>query len=342
MSILDSRRDRAAALILTLGIGLFIALWPFVTGLVGALVLFVMFNDLHQRLKQYMGPGLAAGLVILLAIVLVVGPGIWFVTLLATEAQDAAGGVIRGPLLGRLSQLRIGPYQVGTQIEALGSQLVSWLGSSALGLVGTATRLGLQLTIAFFGLFYLLISPDTAWRGMRPFIPFSTANAIRLRQRFRDVTISTLIGTFATAAIQGVMVGVAFWVLGLANPVLWGAVTVVVAILPVVGSGLVWGPGVLVLVLENRYGAAIGLALWGLVVVGNVDNIVRPAVFRRYAQIHPFVTVIGAFAGIRYFGLLGLMIGPLAISYFFELLRMYKEEYGEPDDNGEVVAKPSW
>ena len=114
---------------------------------------------------------------------------------------------------------------------------------------------------------------------------------------------------------------------GLSNAVFWGVLTVILAILPVVGSGLVWGPGVAALALEGRYGFAIALALWGALAVGNVDNVIRPVVFRRWARIHPFVTVIGAFAGIRYFGLLGLLIGPLAISYFFELIRMYRVEY---------------
>jgi predicted PurR-regulated permease PerM len=106
-------------------------------------------------------------------------------------------------------------------------------------------------------------------------------------------------------------------------------VTVIVSILPVVGSGLVWVPGVAVLAFEHRYGWAIALAAWGLVAVGQVDNLIRPWVFRRYASIHPFVTIIGAMAGISYFGLLGLLIGPLAISYFFELIRMYRQEYLE-------------
>jgi len=104
-------------------------------------------------------------------------------------------------------------------------------------------------------------------------------------------------------------------------------VTVILAILPVVGSGMVWGPGVLSLALDERYGAATLLFLLGVVVVGNVDLVVRPLVYRRYAHIHPLVTLIGAIAGIRYFGLLGLLIGPLSISYFFELIRMYREEY---------------
>jgi len=94
-----------------------------------------------------------------------------------------------------------------------------------------------------------------------------------------------------------------------------------------VGSGLVWGPGVLALVAGGRWGAAFGLALWGLFAVGSVDYIIRPVVFRRWAQIHPIVTLVGALAGVPYFGILGLLIGPLALSYFFELIRMYREEY---------------
>jgi predicted PurR-regulated permease PerM len=79
--------------------------------------------------------------------------------------------------------------------------------------------------------------------------------------------------------------------------------------------------------------------VWGIIVVGNVDNVIRPIVFRRWAKIHPFVTVIGAFMGLRYFGLLGLLIGPLAISYFFELIRMYRVEYLDEDADVEVSAE---
>ena len=148
-----------------------------------------------------------------------------------------------------------------------------------------------------------------------------------LRDRFRDVTFSTLVGTGATAAVQGLLVGLAFWVVGLSNAVFWAVVTLIVSILPVVGSGLIWAPGAASLALEGRWGWAIALVLWGILVVGNVDNLIRPYVFRRWARIHPFITIIGAFAGISWFGLLGLVIGPLAISYFFELIRMYRAEY---------------
>src|SRR5215207_2797807 len=337
MAFLDTKRDRAAFLIFVLGLALVWTLWPFSTGLIGSPVLYVVFAPVYRWLAQRTRPRLAAALVVLLGVVLVLGPGVSFVGVIAGEAQDMATGVVQSPLLTRLRELRIGPYDVGAQIEALGSRLVSFIGSSALGLIGTATRLGIQLTITFFGLYYLLLAPETAWRQVQPFIPFSRPNAEILRVRFRDVTISTLIGTGLTATVQGLLVGLAFWVAGIPNALFWGVVTVVLAILPVVGSGLVWGPGVLSLALEGSYGRAIALAVWGVLVVGNVDNIIRPMVFRRWARIHPFITIIGAFAGINWFGLLGLLIGPLAISYFFELIRMYRDEYLQREGAAEVI-----
>jgi predicted PurR-regulated permease PerM len=290
-------------------------------------VLYIVFAPVYLALARRLNPGVAAGITLAFALTVIVVPGGLLIGLIAAEAQGMAAGVADSPVLDRLRDLRIGPYDIGGQLQQISTRVVSFLGASLLALVGTATRLALQLTIAFFGLFYLLIEPDRVWLTVRPFIPFSTENADRLKQRFKDVAASTLIGTFATALVQGAAVGVAFAAAGLANPLFWGVVTVIVAILPVVGSGLIWGPGAIALALDHRYGWAVALAVWGVIVVGNIDNVIRPMVFRRWARIHPFVTVIGAFAGLRYFGLLGLLIGPLAISYFFELIRMYREEY---------------
>jgi predicted PurR-regulated permease PerM len=329
MPFLDTKQQRASWVILVLGIGLAVALWPFITGLVGAPVLYIIFAPIHRELSRRMPVGLAAALTLLLAMLVIVIPGALFISLVANEAPDMAARVIQSPLLGRLRGLNVAGYDIGAQLEQAGARLVSLVGASLLGFAGTATRLLLQLTIAFFGLYYLLVSAGEVWRLMLPFIPFSAANAEALRRRFKGVTTSTLVGTGVTALVQGLFVGLGFQVTGLPNAAFWGVVTVLLSILPVVGSGLVWVPGVAVLAFEHRYGWAIALALWGILVIGQVDNVIRPFVFRRYASIHPFVTIIGAVAGIAYFGLLGLLIGPLAISYFFELIRMYRQEYLE-------------
>lgn len=338
MAVLLSSRQRAALLIAILGAALLFTLAPYATGLIGGLVLFVAFAPIHGFLSRRVPEQLSAGVMVGLALVVLVVPTLSFASLLLGQAQAIATSINQGPLIARLSALELGGMRVGPALTGLGQQLVGWLGSSALNLVGHATRIGLNLTIALFLLYYLLLAGHDTWSRVKPYLPFSPANADLLRDRFRDVTISTVIGTGLIAVIQGAAVGLGFVLTGLPNAFFWGAVTVLFAILPVVGSAMIWGPGALSLLLDGRYGASLFLLLLGLVVVANVDVVIRPAIFRQFAQIHPLVTLIGAIAGIGYFGLLGILIGPLALSYFFELIRMYQEEYLESPAVGVPVT----
>jgi len=310
-----------------LALVLLVGLFPYATGLIGIPVLYVVFMPAHAWLRRHVGAQLAATLVVALVVFLILVPGVSFAGLVVNEAQQIAASVRDSPLLGRLSELRIGDVDIGAQAADMGGKVVSWIGKNAFGVIGTATRGALNLVISLFGLFYLLRGGGDTWSAVQPYIPFSPENTEMLRARFRDVTTSTIIGTGLTAVIQGALLGLAFWVAGLPGAVFWAVVTMAVSILPVVGSALVWGPAALILFLDHRYGAAVGLGLWGVIVVGNVDFVIRPMVFRRWANIHPLVTLVGALAGVPYFGLLGLLIGPLALSYFFELLKMYGEEY---------------
>jgi len=326
MPLIDTNHQRAALLVLLLGLGLVIALTPYATGLIGIPVLYAVFAPVHAWLSLRARPKVAASLVVVLALFLIVVPGVSFAGLIVNQAQQITGSVVRNPILGRIAQLELGGVDIGPRIADLGAKIVGWLGSSAFGLIGTATRLALNLTISLFGLFYLLLRPGETWEAVRPYIPFSAKNTEKLRQRFRDVTTSTIIGTGLTAAAQGAILGLAFWIVGLPNALFWGVVTMVFGILPIVGSGLVWVPAAIALLIGNRPGPAALITLVGLF-VGNVDYILRPMVFRRWANIHPLVTLVGALAGVPYFGILGLLIGPLALSYFFELVKMYREEY---------------
>src|SRR6476660_7209090 len=118
MPFIDTKRQRAALLISALGLGLVYALWPFITGLMGALVLYVVFSPIYRGLIRWGArPGIAAGIVLLVGLLLVVGPGISFIGLLANQAQDMAQGVLSSPLLARLRELRLGPYDIGAQFE---------------------------------------------------------------------------------------------------------------------------------------------------------------------------------------------------------------------------------
>lgn len=327
-SVHDSRRWRARLLIAALTIAVLVAIAPYLPGLLGAGVLYVVCRPTYARLAPRIGPRRAALAMDVAVVALVLIPAAWLLVIAIAQAPGALANVLASDEFRRLSTLHVGPVDVGLQLARAGTSFVDWASRELFSIVGGVTRALLNLLIALVGLYYLLTSADVLWARVGPLVPFSAAGTERLRARFSSVTEATILGIVATGLSQGATVGLAFWAVGLPNAVVWGLVTAAVSVLPVLGSALVWGPGVVVLLAGGRYLAAGVLAVIGLVIASNIDNVVRPMVYRRHSGVHPMATLLGAFAGVELLGLVGLLLGPLAISYVFELLRLYEEEYG--------------
>jgi predicted PurR-regulated permease PerM len=327
MDFLHSRQQRAGLIIALLGLAIVIGVAPFAPGLLGALVLYVICVPAYQRLARVLHAEVAAAITLVGALVGIALPLTWLILLVADQFPDVLRSATESDFVERLSRLRVGRIHLGTEVAKASGTLVQWMSRQAFDVVGGAARATLNLVISFFALYYMLVSANSSWRVFRRMMPFSEDTADELRTRFYSVTHATLLGTALTAVLQGSLVGLGFRLTGIPNAALWGVVTGFCSILPVLGSALVWLPGSLVLVLDERYGAALALFLLGAVVASNIDNVIRPIVFRRVSNIHPMITLVGAFAGVAWFGLIGVLLGPLAIQYFFVLLRLYREEY---------------
>lgn len=321
------RQRIAIAAIVVVGIGVLALIAPYIGGLLLALVLNVLVAPLHQRLIRHMPAGLAAGLVILGIIVLLVVPSAWLITMVLAQLPDVLKRIQETGVLSQLDTLRVGPIDIGARLGEIGALAAGWVAAQMTSLLGGAASTMLDLIIALFAVYYLLHSGDAVWRAVKPFIPFSEEHADELLEQFCSATRSTLLGSVLIAVMQGGLVGTAFWMTGIASAPFWGVVATVASVIPLVGGTIVWVPGVISLAMQGRFGPAIGLLAFCGVVVSSVDNFVRPIVSQRISAVHPMVTLIGAFAGIQVFGLIGLILGPLSISYFFVLLRMYREEY---------------
>ncbi|MEP6492031.1 MAG: AI-2E family transporter [bacterium] len=329
MALFKAARDRAVILILVLAIGVAVALSPFVSGLFGAAVLYVMFVRVYRRLIRVIRPGFAASITLVVALVIIALPLTWLISMAIGQAPDALESLQNGSLLARAGALRIGDFNVGSELTKASGTIISSLSVRAIAFVGGATSVILNLLIAFFGLYYMLRTGGEMWSVMRGYIPFSAQTAEALKDRFFSVTEATLLGTVLISIIQGSLVGTAFWITKLSNPFFWGTVTGFASVLPVLGSGIVWLPATVVLFARGEYGFATVMLVIGAGIASNVDNVIRPLVYRRVSNIHPMITLVGAFAGVKYFGLLGILLGPLAIAYLFELLRFYREEYSD-------------
>jgi predicted PurR-regulated permease PerM len=340
MRFLSAPRDRAGFLILVLAAGILYLVAPFIIGLLGAAVLYAVCVGPYRAMRRHLHPDLAASITLIGAVIGIALPLVWLVSLVVAQAPEILRGAQQSDLLTKVAGLRIAGLDVGEQLARAGGTAAAWVSRQAFSVVGSAAQAVINLFIAFFGLYYMLRSGDELWTSVRPFIPFSAATADALRVHFFSITRATLLGTAVTALLQGGIVGAGFWIVGLPHPLFWGTMTGFASILPVLGSGLIWLPGVLVLLANERFGPAIVLLAIGGVVASNIDNVIRPIVYKRVSDIHPMITLLGAFAGVKYFGLPGVLLGPLAIAYLFELIDFYRKEYSGAADNTPEVPGP--
>src|SRR3954464_2527043 len=251
MTFLATARERAGLLILALAIGIVIAVAPFLSGLLGAAVLYIVFIHLYQWLERVMRPGFAALITLVVALIVVALPLTWLIAVVVAQAPDALRTLQSSAAFSRIAELRIANFDIGAEVAKASGTIATWLSARVFSFVGTATSAVLNLVIAFFGLYYMLRSDQNAWRTIQSYIPFSSATADALRDRFVSVTEATLLGTMLIAVIQGTLVGVGFAIVSLPNPFFWGTATAIASILPVLGTALIWAPAVLVLLVQN-------------------------------------------------------------------------------------------
>jgi predicted PurR-regulated permease PerM len=200
--------------------------------------------------------------------------------------------------------------------------LVSSGSTFVMGALGTAVSFVLMLFVLFF---VLRDGPAVAQQVVR-MLPIEDWRRARLGEHLTDVTRAVFLGIGLTALVQGILVGVGFWIAGLPSPLVFGVVATLVALIPMVGSALVWVPGVLFLAARGEYGHAIFLAAWGAVVVGMVDNFLRPMLISGRADVPTLAVFVGVMGGLAAFGFIGLFLGPIVLGLLVALFRYESEK----------------
>jgi len=323
---MDRNRVGARALTIALVAGVAILLLPFISGLLGAGILYVVAEPLLRRLAVVRTRRVAAVATVVVLFVLLVLPGAWIFTELLAQVPDALRELQASRAYRNLMTLHVGGMDVGAQLQAATSDVVRWSSRQTLALLGGMIGATVNLVIALFGCYYLLMSGDRMWDQSRRLLPFCPTTSELLRMRFHLVTEAMLLGVVVTGAAQGTLVALGLMALGFDHALFWGAITAACSVIPMFGSGIVWLPATLYLMADERIGAAVLLFSFGVLVVSNIDNVLRLFVYKRVSNIHPMVTLVGAFAGVRAFGLAGLLIGPLLVSYALELAKIWGVE----------------
>jgi len=187
-----------------------------------------------------------------------------------------------------------------------------------------------DVAIMYFMLFYLLANYGKWSNLTRTFIPIDPDKIHEFTAELKSMTFSNALGAPLLALVQGLFAYFGYWIFGIQEPLFWGLMTGFFSFVPIVGTMLIWLPAAVVQITSGFAWQGVGIVLYGIFVIGVVDNVFRFILQKRIADVHPLVTLLGVIAGIPLFGVAGIIFGPLFISYLLLMLKMYQEDYLDP------------
>lgn len=320
-------------------IGLLLALsvafvLPFLDYFLLALLLAYILRPVQLRLARYLGKRLAASFLVLLAAVTVVVPTVLVIRTAFLEGRSLLRRVQAGEVsLDRIETSLSELTGMEIRLEEWLSQAVQDVGISAVGdvvsLVGTVAHVVIGVGLTLFLLYYFLKDADRFLEWLAERLPLKMHVRRELFEETRNITRAVLVGHVLVAVIQGLIAGAGLFVLAVPNAALWTVVMVVMAILPIIGSFVIWGPAALWLLLVDRPVAAGALLLYGTIVVGVSDDYLRPIVVDHYARVNPAVIIIGVFGGVYVIGFMGIFFGPILVGALRAAIDVYDREVAD-------------
>ena len=320
-----SNRFERLALIVASVIGVIICVligWPFLGAITWALTLAILFSPLHVRVEKIIKhPNFAALVSTAIVVVVVVAPAAFVVERLITEAASGILSLQARVESGELQALldshpALAP--LGTWIDKqfdLPSMITSaatWLSNLGAIFVKGSLLQAVEVFITFYLLFYFLRDRLAAKSMIMAWLPLTPPETEQLLRRVSETVHAIVYGTLAVAAVQGTLGGLMFWVLGLPTPLLWGLVMGLLSIVPVLGAFIIWIPATILLMLDGSWARALILAVWGGIVVGGIDNVLRPMFVGNRLRLHTIPAFISIIGGLLLFGAPGFILGPLA------------------------------
>jgi len=321
-------------------------LWPFISVIILAIVVTGIFIPVYKLLNRKFNPTVASLLTCVLIFFVLFLPLSFFVGILANEAWDlyltARGALQSKPIMELLEKSdifeTINQFLARFKIEITGEQL-----NSAIAEVGRVVGLFLyeqarsittnvlKFIVNFFFMlliiFYLLIDSERLVSFIVKLSPLPEDQDQKLIQKFKDIATAILLGNGLGGLIQGILGGIVFALFGLKSPFLWGVIMVLLAFLPILGIGGVFVPAAILLFLQGRIGAGIFFLIFYIILSSSIEYFFKPRLVGKRVRMHSLIVFLSIIGGLKLFGILGIIYGPLVVTAFLTLAEIYQASY---------------
>ncbi len=311
---------------------------PFVNIIALAVILAILFHPVYVRLLPKVKYQSVASLLTVLLILLIIAIPIWFFgqvifnEILSLYERYRSGGFVidRSQIISTLpDQVQTIVQNLSTDINAFIGRLTSQAFASFSSIVSNIAGFVIATFMLFFIVYYMLRDGDKIKEVLKDISPMSSTHENKLIDKIVAAVNGVVKGSFLVALAQGVIATIGFLIFGVPEPFLWGAFTVVAALVPTVGTSLSLVPAVIYLLITGHTTQAIGLLIWGGIAVGLVDNFLGPKLVGTATKLHPVLVLLAVIGGLKFFGVLGFLIGPILLAIFVALVDMYRKDFKE-------------
>lgn len=329
MSIFNYKQRNNITLIsiVLLGCLLFYALSDLFSSILGAIVLYTIFRPVYIYLVEgrQWNKALVAILLILVSVIVVVIP---FLTL-SFMMIDKISGLNRNTFpiekwLGKLDHFAGSNFRQPHFADSIMLKVGTLATDLFPSILSSAASILITLLVMYFLLYFMFVQMRGFEAGLLRYAPFREQHALKFAVALRNATYSNVLGQGIISIVQGILLANGFWIAGIPDPVFWGVIGAFISFLPVVGAPTLCIPAAIIIIANGHTLKGVLLLAYGLLFIGNVDNVLRMIINKRLANTHPIISIIGVFIGIPLFGILGLVFGPVLLSYFLLLVEIYE------------------
>jgi predicted PurR-regulated permease PerM len=313
-----------------LGLLLFRELYTFIPALLGAVTLYIIMRKwmFHLTIKKKWRKTWTAALLMFLSLIIILFPIGVLVNMVSAKVTFAVQH--SNELIGALKTI-VSDLEKKFDVEIVSDENINKLGNIISGgipklLSATFNILG-TIFFMYFILYFMLVNGRKMENNIYEHMPLRDENAVMLGKEVKNMVLSNAVGIPVIAILQGVVALIGYLIIGVKEPWFWFVVTCITAMIPVVGAALAYIPLAIIFFANGDTGKGIFMLIYGFGVIGTVDNVFRFTLAKKIGNIHPLVTVFGVIIGLSVFGFIGLIFGPLLISLFLLLLKIYSSEF---------------
>ncbi len=303
---------------------------PYLSGILGAITLYVILKGWMKSLvNRGWKPHFAAALLMAGSFVGILIPVTLIAIMLTSKIGKAVANSERvlSALKSQLNNIEshLG-YNLSSNIDT--TSVTNWVSANLQNLAGGTFNAFIAIGIMYFMLYYMLTNRESMRESIITYIPLGKDNLKIIGEESNQLVKSNALGIPLVALVQGIIALIGFLIFGVPDPFFWFVITAIGSMIPFIGTAIGIIPATILLFSQGNDVQAIALLIYGFVVVGSTDNIIRLYVLEKLASVHPLITLFGVIVGVPLFGFIGLIFGPLLISLFLLILKIYKKEYG--------------